>query len=144
MRILLAISCMCLILSCTKESTSTLSPHEVYANYNSLQKNGITFEEMTSYYTSKAKQRMDAYISENMIQWNKTREEVIEIQLSFTQSLSKCKEITLLDEKINGEIASLTYAQTDICGNDSGRDERQKIELIYKNGWKIERINFDF
>ena len=142
MRILLAISCMCLILSCTKESTST--PHEVYTNYYSHQKNDITFEEMKSYFTSKAKQRMEAYISENMIQWNKTREEVIEIYLSFTQSLSKCKEITLLDEKINGEIASLTYAQTDICGNDSDRDEGQKIELIYKKGWKIERVSFDF
>lgn len=43
---------------------------------------------------------------------------------SFSQELSKCKEITLLDETINGEIATLNYAQTDVCGNNSAKDER--------------------
>jgi len=76
-----------------------------------------------------------------MKQWNKTKEEVIDIFLDFSQSMLKCKKITLLNESINGKTAILTYTQTDICSNSS--DQKQTVKLINENGWKIESIEFD-
>ena len=71
---------------------------------------------------------------------NKTRAEVIEGYLYFSQGLAKCKEITLVKETVTDNIATLEYSQKDICGNESASKEKQSIRMINEGGWKIDEV----
>lgn len=79
-----------------------------------------------------------------MEKMNKTREEVIAFSLEFAQTIAKCKEITLKEERIDGDMAELLFEQIDICGNESDAQEQQKVRMINEDGWKIDDLEIIF
>ena len=75
-----------------------------------------------------------------MKQMGKSHTEVIEVYLNVSREVARCKEITLVSEVIDANIAILEYSQKDICGNESSSQENQKIKMVNENGWKIDDI----
>lgn len=75
-----------------------------------------------------------------MKKMNKTRDEAIRVYLEFSQAVASCKQIELAEETVKGNVARLTYKQTDVCGNISPAQETQRIRLVNENGWKIDEV----
>jgi hypothetical protein len=123
-------------MGCESEPT----PSEVYEEYNLKVSNGMTFDEEKAYYTERKKNEVESKIPQYMKKMNKSREEVIKFYTDFSQSVAKCKEITLIKESIDGVKAVLIYDQKDICGNDSGANEKQTVHMINDGKWKIDDV----
>ena len=77
---------------------------------------------------------------ESHLKRKKSREEVIKFYQNFSQSVAKCKSITLLKKNETAESVVLIYSQVDICGNKSTNKEKQTIKMVNESGWKIESI----
>ncbi len=50
------------------------------------------------------------------------------------------QKITLVNEVLLPKKATLTYSQTDTCGNSSNNNEKQIIKRIEEGGWKIDEV----
>lgn len=116
------------------------SPSEIYEQYNSQVVQGISFDDDKVYYTKRKQQEVESKFPQYMESMKKSRKEVIQAYLEFSQELAKCKKIELAKEIIDGNAATLEYLQTDICGNESNSEEKQTVEMIYESGWKIDDV----
>jgi len=124
--------------------SSSKSPSKIYEEYTQQMKAGMTFEEEQTFYTKRKQEELEAQILRSMKQMNQSREEVIQLFQSFSQAAMECKEIALVEKKIEGGKAFLQYHQKDTCGNASGADiGKQTIRMINENGWKIDDIKID-
>ncbi len=136
MKIVFAISFIVLIVACS----SSESPSHVYETYNQEIIKGVDFSTASRFYTKRKQQEVELKFPLYMKQMKKSREDVIAFYQSFNQSVAKCKEITLVKESISDNEAHLLYAQKDICGNQSGSNEKQSIKMVNEDGWKIDEI----
>lgn len=137
MRCLAAIILMLVTAGCQKPE----SPSSVYERYNEKVIAGISsYEEDASYYSARKRREVESKIPVLAKKMNKTREEVIRFYLDFSRAAAKCKKIELAREVIEGNVAYLTYNQTDICGNSSPGRETQKVRLVNEGGWKIDEV----
>ena len=116
------------------------SPSQVYNEYNSKVINGIGYDEDKAYYSKRKQEEVESQLPQYMEQMNKSRDEVIELYLSFSREVAKCKEITLVKEVIEGDTALLEYSQKDICGNESPSPEKQDVRMVKEGGWKIDDV----
>jgi hypothetical protein len=115
-------------------------PSQVYEEYNSMVIRGIDFEDEKAYFTKRKQEEVESKMPQYMKSMNKNRVEVIKVYLDFSRELAKCKEISLVKEEITGNTATLEYLQKDICGNASTSLEKQSIQMINENGWKIDDV----
>lgn len=116
------------------------SPSQVYEEYNQKKITGLAFAEDVEYHTARSRKEVEAKTLDLMEKTNRSREKVIELYVSFSQTLAKCKEISLVEERIEGDEAFLIYEQKDICGNTSSTPGTTKVKLINENGWKIDEV----
>ncbi len=136
---LIQFSLLTSLLGCSLE----MKPGQVYQEYNSKVIDGMTFEEEKKYYSKRKQAEIEAKFPTYMKQMNKSRKEVIDFYLDFTSKHAKCKKLQLMTEIIKGDTAELVFLQTDICGNNSNTEEKQIINMVYENGWKIDEIEID-
>jgi len=116
------------------------TPSQTYSEYNSKVISGLEFNDDKAYYTKRKVDEIELKFPQYMKKMKKSREEVIEFYLRFSREQAKCKELTLVSENIDGDIANLEYSQKDICGNESSAQEKQLIRMINEGGWKIDDI----
>ncbi len=124
------------LIGCSSEK----SPSQVYDEYNMKVINGLSFEEDKAYYSKRKQEEVESKFPQYMKQMGKSHTEVIEVYLNVSREVARCKEITLVSEVIDANIAILEYSQKDICGNESSSQENQKIKMVNENGWKIDDI----
>ncbi len=122
------------------ECSAEKSPSQVYNEYNSKVIDGIGYDEDKAYYSKRKQEEVESKFPQYMGQMNKSRDEVIELYLSFSREVAKCKEITLVNEVIEGDTALLEYSQKDICGNESASPEKQVIKMVKEGAWKIDDV----
>ena len=127
---------MFLLLACSPEK----SPGQIYEEYNSRVIQGINYDDDKAYYTKRKQEEVESKIPQYMETMKRSRDEVINLYLTFSRELAKCKEITLAKEIIERNTAVLEYSQKDICGNESTSQEKQSIRMINEDGWKIDDI----
>ena len=132
----LALVILLILSSCT----SPESPSKTYEEYNRRVITGLEFTKEKEYFTTKKNAEIESKFPQYMKQMNKSREKVIEFYVNFSQSVAKCKEISLVEERIDGDKAFLLYEQKDICGNSSTVPEKQSVRMINENGWKIDEV----
>ena len=125
-----------LLIGCSSEK----SPSQVYNEYNSKVIEGISFDDDKAYYSKRKQDEVESKFPQYMKKMEKSREEVIEFYLSFSREVAKCKELILVKEVMNGDLAILEYSQKDICGNESVSQEKQLIRMVNEDGWKIDDI----
>lgn len=101
---------------------------------------GISFDDEKSYYTKRKQNEIESKFPQYMQKMKKSRNEVMEFYSKFSREHAKCKELSLIRETINGNIAELEYAQKDICGNTSSTPEKQLIRMINEDGRKIDDV----
>lgn len=133
-KILLAV--FILISGCSADRT----PSQTYNEYNSKVISGLGFEDEKAYFTKRKVNEIESKFPQYMKTMNKSREEVISFYSKFTREHAKCKELTLVVENIDGDVANLEYSQKDICGNQSSTQEKQLIRMKNEDGWKIDDI----
>lgn len=136
MKKVLAASLMMVLVGCGQAP----SPDSIYQQYNAKVVSGISFEEEKTFYTVSKVAAVDAMIPNYMKQMKKSEQEVIEFYLHFSQSMAKCKKITLDEEKITADKAELVYSLTDSCGNDPKPGEKKTVKMINEDGWKIDSV----
>jgi|GEM_PF-1175267 len=115
-------------------------PNQIYLDYNNRVIQGLPFVEETIFFTERKLAEIKSSFPRYMVQMKKSEEEVIKFYSSFSQSVAKCKEITLADKIQTESSATLTYTQRDICGNGNGGMEKQVVSMIKENGWKIDSV----
>jgi hypothetical protein len=125
-----------LLFGCSAEK----SPSQVYIEYNSKVIAGISYDDEKMYFSKRKQQEVESEIPQYMEQMNKSREEVIDFYLEFSKAFAKCKEISLVSEVIEKNIASLEFSQNDICGNESTSTEKQVVKMVKESGWKIDDV----
>ena len=135
-KLLSLFSIMFLLLACSPEK----SPGQIYEEYNSRVIQGINYDDDKAYYTKRKQEEVESKIPQYMETMKRSRDEVINLYLTFSRELAKCKEITLAKEIIERNTAVLEYSQKDICGNESTSQEKQSIRMINEDGWKIDDI----
>ena len=116
------------------------TPSQTYNEYNSKVISGLAFDDEKAYYTKRKVNEIELKFPQYMKKMKKSREEVIEFYSEFSREHAKCKELTLVRENINGNVATLEFSQKDICGNQSSTQEKQVIRMINEDGWKIDDI----
>lgn len=116
------------------------SPNHIYEEYNAKVIAGISYEEDKAYYTKRKQQEVESKFPQYMSQMNKSRDDVIEFYLKLSRELTKCKEVTLDKEVIEGDTALLEYSQKDVCGNEPATTGKQKVRLKNEGGWKIDEV----
>ena len=116
------------------------TPSQTYNEYNAKVISGLEFEDEKAYYTKRKVNEIEAKFPQYMKTMGKSREEVISFYSEFSREHAKCKELTLVRENINGNVATLEYSQKDICGNQSSTQEKQLIQMNKEGGWKIDDI----
>ncbi len=118
-----------------------LSPHAFYTDYTQKTITGkLSFEEDATHFSNRKRSELEPKMLAMMTSSGKTREELTRIYLDFSRGVAKCKKIELESESINGNVATLVYKQTDICGNKSATQELQKVRLVNEDGWKIDNV----
>jgi hypothetical protein len=125
-----------LLFGCSMEK----SPSQVYIEYNSKVIAGISYEDDKAYFSERKRREVESKMPQYIKQMNKSGDEVIALYLEFSRGLAKCKEISLVSEVIESDMASLEFSQKDICGNESTSTEKQKIKMIKEGGWKIDDV----
>ena len=125
-----------LLIGCSSEK----SPSQVYNEYNSKVIEGISFDNDKAYYSKRKQDEVESKFPQYMKKMEKSREEVIEFYLSFSREVAKCKELILVKEVMNGDLAILEYSQKDICGNESTTQGKQMIRMVNEDGWKIDDV----
>ncbi|MEP3298321.1 MAG: hypothetical protein ABJO27_17895 [Pseudoruegeria sp.] len=119
------------------EGKPSESPDQTYSRYFAMVKAGRSFEQDKVFY-SKARQ---AEVMEKVsARSNGDAESVTGLKnayLRMTEHMSKCSELTLLEESIEGIKAHLIYDIKDLCENNYGTEGREVIEMINEDGWKI-------
>lgn len=68
------------------------------------------------------------------------RERLITAYLEFSREVARCKPLQLESEQVEAERAQLVYAQTDTCGNSAAQPEKQRVTLVWEDGWKIDEV----
>lgn len=121
---------------CSADKTAS----QTYNEYNSKVISGLEFDDEKAYFTKRKVNEVESKFPQYMKKMEKSREEVIEFYSKFSREHAKCKELTLVRENINGNLANLEYSQNDICGNQSSTQEKQLIRMINEDGWKIDDI----
>lgn len=121
---------------CSADKTAS----RTYNEYNSKVISGLEFDDEKAYFTKRKVNEVESKFPQYMKKMEKSREEVIEFYSKFSREHAKCKELTLVRENINGNLANLEYSQNDICGNQSSTQEKQLIRMINEDGWKIDGI----
>ncbi|TEU28647.1 hypothetical protein [Alkanindiges illinoisensis] len=130
-----------LIVACSSNDTTPSSkPSTVYEQYNDKIIQGISYEEEKSYFTDAKQAEIEQKIPQYMQQMKKNREQVIQMYQSISQSVARCKKIRLLEERIDGNTAYLSYEQTDICNPGSSHLQKQSVVMHNEQGWKIHQV----
>lgn len=117
--------------------THTESPQQVYDRYHKLVKNGRNFDEDKAFYSQSRQAEVMTKASTMARANGGSIEDITNAYLQMTELMAKCSDLTLIDERINGVKAYLTYRIEDLCENDLGTEGRESIELVNEGGWKI-------
>lgn len=122
------------------------TPSQVYEEYNSRVISGASFEEGILYFSKRKWAKVEDAIAEVMKQGEKSRSEVIEIATTASQRIEKCMSISLLEEKITDDRATVIYTQKDDCNKDPSLTVADKriIRMVNEDGWKIDEIEMAF
>lgn len=117
------------------------APNVFYERYYQKSVDGIaTLEEEAVFHSARKRADVEQKIPAMMKMMGKTREEVARVYLGMSQTLARCKKIELDGQSISGDVAELTYRQTDVCGSTSTSPETQKVRLVNEDGWKIDQV----
>ena len=136
MRIILILTLFFSVIGCGEQK----SPSNIYEEYNSKVITGLSFDEEKMYFSTQKIAEVESSFPRYMAQMKKSKDEVIDFYLKLSQSVAKCKAITLIEENIADDHAVLIYSQSDICNSQSSDDEKQIINLVNENGWKISSV----
>ena len=139
-RIILKISLLCVVLfpGCG-QNTNVMErkPSDVYQNYYIDLAQGMSFDQDAAYHSNAKQAEVREKIDAMKRNSTKTTEQIISLYLNLTQAAAKCGELTLREERIEGETAYLVYDRTDTCGNGETKQSGETITMVYENGWKI-------
>lgn len=117
------------------------APDAFYERYYQKSASGIaTLEEEAHFYSARKRADVEQKIPAMMKMMGKTRDEVARVYLDMSQTLARCKKIELAGQSVSGNVAELTYRQTDVCGSTSTSPESQKVRLVNEDGWKIDHV----
>ena len=133
MRKITAISIL-LILGCSQSE----SPKEIYDRYVQMEMSGITVEQFMASYSKRKQVEIEGAVKEAMKKNGLDREQTIENLLPLLQNFSKCKSLEFLDEKIDGDKATVSYKSTDDCVKGEINIKKEVIYMVNEGGWKID------
>jgi hypothetical protein len=122
-----------LILGCSQSE----SPKEIYDRYVQLEISGITVEQFMSSYSKRKQEEIESSVKDAMEKNGLTRKQTIETYLPIFQRFAKCKKLILLDEKIEGNKAVVSYESTDDCAGEINV-KKEIVYMVNEGGWKID------
>ena len=142
MKHIAALSLMLLLIACGEKKP----PAEIYQEYNNRVISGLPFDEEIAYFSKRKALEIEEAIAKAMQQSNKTRPEIIAVFNSMAQKIEKCMSISLLEEMIDGNQATVTFSQKDTCNQDPDLKVAGKriISMVDEDGWKIDEIDMAF
>ena len=111
------------------------SPDETYRTYYAKVIEGRSFDEDVEYHAKSRRQEVQESLDIRAENSSQSIDMIKALYLNFTQQLAKCGSLTLSEERIEGETASLTYAVTDTCANN--QNTQLIIQMVNEKGWKI-------
>ena len=133
MRKIITISVL-FILGCSQSE----SPKETYDSYVQMEMSGITFEQFMASYSKRKQVEIEGAVKETMEKNGLDREQTIEKLLPLLQNFAKCKSLEFLDEKIDGDKATVSYKSTDDCVKGEINIKKEVIYMVNEGGWKID------
>ncbi|MBV1868071.1 MAG: hypothetical protein KUG69_09225 [Marinosulfonomonas sp.] len=120
--------------SCRDEERA--SPDETYRAYYAKVIAGRSFDEDVEYHAKLRRPEVQEGLQTRAANSSQTIEEIETLYLNFTQQLAECGSLTLSEEKVDGDTASLIYAVTDTCTEN--QNTQLYVEMVYERGWKIQ------
>lgn len=124
-----------LVLGCSQSET----PREFYDRYIQMEMSGFTFEQFIASYSKRKQVEIEGAVKATMKNNGLDRQQTIETLLPLFQNFAKCKNLEFLDEKIDGDKATVTYKSTDNCVVGEINIKKEVIYLVNEGGWKIDK-----
>ena len=121
-----------ILTGCREEERA--SPDATYRDYYAKVIAGRSFEEDAEH---QAKARRDEVMAQIEAQSGsgRTADETRALYLDFTRALAACGTLTLREERVEGDVASLVYDVENTCDGDDGE---LLIGMVWEDGWKIQ------
>lgn len=122
------------------------TPSQVYEEYNNKMISGFSFEEKLSYFSKQKSEKIQNALNEAMKKYGLSRSEAIDASTKHPAAYGKCYPITLVEEKITGDQATVTYTQKYDCEGDPlpKAPQKRRIKMVNEDGWKIDKIAMVF
>lgn len=114
------------------------SPRGTYERYVQLEISGITVEQFIVSYSERKQLEIEEAVKTQMEKNGLNREQTLQRFLPIFRSLAKCKNLDFLDEKIEGNKATISYKSTDDCMKGQINVKKEIIYMVYESGWKID------
>lgn len=111
------------------------SPDETYRAYYAKVIEGRSFDEEVEYHANSRRHEIQESLINRAENSNQSVNKIKALYLNFTQQLAKCGSLSLSEERIEGDVASLTYAVLDTCTGN--RNTQLVVQMVNENGWKI-------
>lgn len=120
------------------------TPGQVYEEYNNKMISGFSFEEKLSYFSKQKSAEIQNALNEAMEKYDLSRSEAIDASTKYPAAYAKCYPISLMEEKITGDQATVTYTQKYDCKGDPlpNAPQKRRIKMVNEDGWKIDKITF--
>lgn len=122
------------------------TPSQVYEEYNDRIIAGLSFEERLPYFSERRSAAMQNSLNETMKKYDMPRSEAIDALIKYPTGYVRCLSMSLVEEEITDNQATMTYANKDICDRDPALKIAQKrvITMVDEEGWKIDKIQMRF
>ncbi len=121
--------------ACREEAK--MSPDQTYQSYYAKVIEGRSFDEDVKSHTASRREEVIGMMQSRADGDEQALAATKELYLDFTQKLAKCGEITLAEQKIEGDVAQLVYDVEDTC-TESASNGQLLIEMVNESGWKIQ------
>lgn len=118
------------------------TPDETYREYYQRVIKGINYEDGKRYHSKAFTQKLETRIKTAQQSSSNSYENFMTIYFKRQQSSAKCNEITLVSERIDGEVVELVYNNESTCENNKIVDTDEIIRMVNEDGWKIDDIAF--
>lgn len=89
---------------------------------------------------------MQNSLNETMKKYDMPRSEAIDALIKYPAAYARCYPISLIEEKITGNQATVIYTQKYDCKGDPipNAPQKRRIKMVNEEGWKIDKITMVF
>ena len=112
------------------------SPSQTYLDYYALVAEGRSFEDDTAYHAKARRDEVLGQLEARASSSDQSVEAIKALYITFTQSLAKCGELTLREERIADDTATVVFDVKDTCTGGQN-DGTLTIGMVNEDGWKI-------